>query len=225
MGWVSYQFKITPGPIDFQSRIKIFESDTAIKTVLGYFESGTYRLSNEDFPRESLLWAGDSVMDKVVPDSILLEQTTLRGRQESWSTPDKAREGKRAAVVGVGRRLWSEGGCPIGVHLSRDPEPRQLAGSGWQEPVVGGESRGQGIPWGNSRWGGAWPHLVWKGGPGPGGQRARGQRRVAGLGRKQGWWIFSPSQPVIRILTFYLRNNRRQSESRFEEGVRWPECH
>ena len=161
MGWISYQFKIIPGPIDFQSRIKIFESDTAIKTVLGYFESGTYRLSNEDFPRESLLWAGDSVMDKVVPDSILLEQTTLRGRQESWSTPDKAREGKRAAVVGVGRRLWSEGGRPMGVHLSRDPEPRQLAGSGWQEPVVGGESRGQGIPGGNSRGGGL--GRIWSG--------------------------------------------------------------
>lgn len=151
VGWVSYQFKTIPGPFDFQSRIKIFESDIAIKTVSGYFESGTYRLSSEDFPRESLLWAGDSVMDKVVPDSVLLEQTTLRGRQESWSTPDKACEGKRAVVLEVGRRLWSEGGRPVGVHLSRDPEPRQLAGSGWQEPVVGGESRGQGIPWGNSQ--------------------------------------------------------------------------
>lgn len=150
--WVgSVIFKTIPGPFDFQSRIKIFESDTAIKTVSGYFESGTYRLSSEDFPRESLLWAGDSVMDKVVPDPVLLEQTTLRGRQESWSTPDKAHEGKRAAVLVVGRRLWSEGGRPGGVHLSGDSEPRQLAGSGWREPVVGGESRGQGIPWGNSQ--------------------------------------------------------------------------
>lgn len=113
-GWVSYQFKTTAGPSAFQSRIKIFESDTAIKTVLGYFASGTYRLSSEDFPRKSLLWAGDSVMDKVVPDSILLELTTSQGRQESWSSPDKAGEGKRVAMMGVRRRLWSEGGRPVG---------------------------------------------------------------------------------------------------------------
>lgn len=192
MGWISYQFKIIPGPIDFQSRIKIFESDTAIKTVLGYFESGTYRLSNEDFPRESLLWAGDSVMDKVVPDSILLEQTTLRGRQESWSTPDKAREGKRAAVVGVGRRLWSEGGHPMGVHLSRDPEPRQLAGSGWQEPVVGGESRGQGIPWGNSRWGGGLAASGLEGRTGAWRTESKGTEESGWAGEEAGLVDFQP---------------------------------
>ena len=57
------------------------------------------------FPGGSLLWAGDSVMDKVVLDSVLLELTTSRERQESWSTSDKASEGKRVAVLGVGRRL------------------------------------------------------------------------------------------------------------------------
>lgn len=45
------------------------------------------------------------MMDKVVPDSVLLELTTSRERQESWSTSDKASEGKRVAVLGVGRRL------------------------------------------------------------------------------------------------------------------------
>lgn len=117
MGWVSYQFKITPGPIDFQSRIKIFESDTAIKTVLGYFESGTYRLSNEDFPRESLLWAGDSVMDKVVPDSILLEKRALINKCFSLFPYGEGRSRGQPLtrpVKGRGQRWWEwGGGCGV----------------------------------------------------------------------------------------------------------------
>lgn len=212
VGWVSYQFKTTAGPSAFQSRIKIFESDTAIKTVLGYFASGTYRLSSKDFPRGSLLWAGDSVMDKVVPDSVLLELTTSRERQESWSTPDKASEGRRVAVLGVGRRLRREGGSLCWGASELRPRAQaagwqQIAGAGgrWGEQRPGHSLLGRRIQ-AKPPGGGVQLHWVWKGGPGAGGQRARGQRRVIGLGRKQGQWVFSPSQPVIRTLAFYLKN-------------------
>ena len=81
VGCIIYQLKITPGPFAIQSRIKIFDSDTTIKTLLDYFLRVTSCLSGEDFPRESLLragpvlGAGDSMIDKIVPGSVLLELT------------------------------------------------------------------------------------------------------------------------------------------------------
>lgn len=94
--------------------------------------------------------------------------------------------------------------------------PRAQA-AGWQQ-IAGaggrwGESRGQGIPfWAegsrqDSPGGGVRLHWVWKGGPGAGGQRARDRGERIGLGRKQGQ-VFSPSQPVIRTLAFYLKNHK-----------------
>lgn len=81
----------------------------------------------------------------------------------------------------MGRRLWSEGRS---LHWGASELRPRAQAAGWQQvrgPVVGGESRGQGIPFwaegsGKAPRGRVPAAWVWKGGPGAGGQRALGDR-------------------------------------------------
>lgn len=112
-------------------------------------------------------------------------------------------------MLGVGRRLWSEGRS---LHWGASELRPRAQAAGWQQIAGAGGRWGEQRP-GHSLLGRRIQAKAPRGrvqgigsgreAPGAGGQRARGQRRVIGGGSRA---RFSAPQPVIRTLAFYLKN-------------------